>query len=62
MGGIGILFEQASSEGIYRKLSLEKLLFLSHRNQYISGMTTVMASVENKESLKDYQGKFLNLR
>ena len=59
LGGIGILFEQASSRGHIQETQFGEITFpFTIRNQYISGMTTVMASVENKESLKDYQGKF----
>ena len=59
LGGIGILFEQASSRGHKQKTQFGEITFpFTIRNQYISGMTTVMASVENKESLQDYQGKF----
>ena len=59
LGGIGILFEQASSRGHKQKTQFGEITFpFTIRNQYISGMTTVKASVENKESLKEYQNKF----
>jgi len=59
LGGIGILFEQASSRGHKQKTQFGELTFpFTIRNQYISGMTTVKGATENKESLKDYQTKF----
>lgn len=59
LGGIGILFEQASSRGHKQKTQFGELTFpFTIRNQYISGMTTVKGATENKESLKDYQSKF----
>ncbi len=59
LGGIGILFEQASSRGHKQKTQFGEITFpYTIRNQYISGITTVKAAVENKESLKEYQQNF----
>ncbi len=59
-GGLGILFEQASSRGHAQKQnSGEQLTFaFAIRNQYVSSIATVKASVENKSILIDYQRKF----
>ena len=59
LGGIGILFEQASSRGHKQKTQFGEITFPhTIRNQYISGITTVKAAVENKESIKEYQQNF----
>ena len=61
LGGIGILFEQASSRGHKQKTQFGEITFpFTIRNHYISGITTVKAAVENKESLKEYQQNFFN--
>ena len=59
LGGIGLLFEQASSRGFKQKTQFGEITFpFTIKNQYVSGMTTVKASVANKEKLKDYQNNF----
>ena len=59
-GGLALLFEQASSRGHFQKLDNGvKLSFqFTIRNQYVSSMATVKASVENKSLLFDYQKDF----
>ena len=59
LGGIGLLFEQASSRGHKQKTQFGEITFpFTIKNQYVSSMTTVKASVANKEKLKDYQSNF----
>ena len=59
MGGIGMLFEQASSRGHKQETQFGEITFpFTIRNQYISGMTTIKASVEMKDELIDYQKRF----
>ena len=61
LGGIGMLFEQASSRGHKQETRFGEITFpFTIRNQYVSGMTTVKASVELKEELKEYQRRFFN--
>jgi len=59
-GGLGILFEQASSRGHAQKQeSGERLTFaFAIRNQFVSSIATLKASVENKSILMDYQRRF----
>ncbi len=59
-GGLGILFEQASSRGhAQRQNSGEQLTFaFAIRNQYVSSIATLKAAVENKSILIDYQRNF----
>lgn len=58
-GGLGLLFEQASSRGHKQKTAFGEITFpFTIRNQYVSSMTTVKAAVENKETLRKYQQKF----
>ncbi len=59
-GGLGILFEQASSRGhVQKQRSGEQLTFpFAIRNQYISSIATLKAAVENKSILIDYQRRF----
>ena len=59
LGGIGLLFEQASSRGHKQKTQFGEITFpFTIKNQYVSGMTTIKASVANKEKLKNYQSNF----
>ena len=59
LGGIGLLFEQASSRGHKQKTQFGEITFpFTIKNQYVSSMTTIKASVANKEKLKDYQNNF----
>ena len=58
-GGLGILFEQASSRGHKQKTAFDYITFpFTIRNQYVSSMATVQAAVENKQLLRDYQKEF----
>ena len=58
-GGLGLLFEQASSRGHIQKTDLGHLTFaFTIRNQLTSSLATVRASVENKSLLQEYQREF----
>ena len=58
-GGLGLLFEQASSRGHKQKTAFGEITFpFTIRNQYVSSMTTVKAAVENKAMLRKYQQDF----
>jgi hypothetical protein len=58
-GGLGLLFEQASSRGHKQKTPFGHITFpFTIRNQYISSITTVKAAVENKAMLRKYQQDF----
>ena len=59
MGGIGMLFEQASSRGHLQENQFGKLTFpFTILNQYVSSMNTIKASVAMKDELKKYQQNF----
>ena len=58
-GGLGILFEQASSRGHVQRTSTEDITFaFTVRNQTRTGIATVRAAVENREKLLSYQREF----
>jgi hypothetical protein len=58
-GGLGLLFEQASSRGHAQKTSFGEITFpFTIRNQLVSSMTTVKAAVENRALLREYQRDF----
>ncbi|MEM9858455.1 MAG: M14 family zinc carboxypeptidase, partial [Bacteroidota bacterium] len=58
-GGLALLFEQASSRGHAQETEMGKITFpFTIRNQYISSLATIRASVENKDLLYDYQQDF----
>ncbi|WP_445384537.1 M14 family zinc carboxypeptidase [Robiginitalea sp. IMCC44478] len=58
-GGLGLLFEQASSRGHSQKTAYGTIDFpFTIRNQLVSGMATVKAAVENKNLLRKYQQDF----
>ncbi len=58
-GGLGLLFEQASSRGHKQKTPFGYMTFpFTIRNQYISSLTTVKAATENKGTLRKYQQDF----
>ncbi|MGB5481803.1 MAG: M14 family zinc carboxypeptidase [Eudoraea sp.] len=58
-GGLGLLFEQASSRGHKQKTAFGEITFpFTIRNQYTSSITTVKAAVENKDYLRSYQKEF----
>lgn len=58
-GGLGLLFEQASSRGHKQTTAFGEITFpFTIRNQYTSSITTVKAAVENKAYLREYQQSF----
>lgn len=58
-GGLGLLFEQASSRGHVQKTAYGQITFpFTIRNQFVSGMATVQAAVENKDYMHRYQKEF----
>ncbi len=58
-GGLGILFEQASSRGHKQTTAFGEITFpFTIRNQYTSSITTVKAAVENKAQMRKYQQDF----
>ncbi|MGF1558938.1 MAG: M14 family zinc carboxypeptidase [Flavobacteriaceae bacterium] len=58
-GGLGLLFEQASSRGHEQTTAFGKITFpFTIRNQYTSGMTTVKTAVANKAYMRKYQQDF----
>ena len=58
-GGLGLLFEQASSRGHVQRSVNGKITFaFTIRNQLTSSLATLRASVENKELLYKYQKDF----
>jgi hypothetical protein len=58
-GGLGILFEQASSRGHVQKTDMGEITFpFTIRNQFINSMGTVEAAVDNKKMLHKYQHDF----
>lgn len=58
-GGLGLLFEQASSRGHKQTTKFGEITFpFTIRNQYISSIATIKASVQNKAMLRKYQQDF----
>ena len=59
-GGLALLFEQASSRGHLQELDngITISFPFTIRNQYVSSMATIRASVENKSLLYNYQRDF----
>lgn len=58
-GGLGLLFEQASSRGHKQTTDFGEITFpFTIRNQYTSSITTVKAAIENKGVLRKYQQEF----
>jgi len=58
-GGLGILFEQASSRGHVQETPLGDLTFaFTIRNQFVNAIATVEAAVENKALMHSYQRDF----
>ncbi|MDO1514089.1 M14 family metallopeptidase [Maribacter confluentis] len=58
-GGLGLLFEQASSRGHRQTTAFGEITFaFTIRNQYVSGLTTVKTAVDNKEIMRKYQQDF----
>lgn len=60
LGGLAVLFEQASSRGLVQESSHHGDLTFAFtiRNQLRAAMATVRATVENQEMLRDYQREF----
>ena len=58
-GGLGLLFEQASSRGHRQKTAFGEITFpFTIRNQFTSSITTLKAAVENKAMMRNYQHDF----
>jgi len=58
-GGLGLLFEQASSRGHRQTTAFGEITFaFTIRNQYASSITTVKTAVNNKGYLRKYQQEF----
>ncbi|MET6990189.1 M14 metallopeptidase family protein [Sediminicola arcticus] len=58
-GGLGLLFEQASSRGHKQTTAFGEITFpFTIRNQFTSSITTVKAAVENKAMMRKYQQDF----
>ncbi len=58
-GGLGMVFEQASSRGHVQTTSTEPITFpFTIRNHLRTSIATVRASVENKQTLFDHQRNF----
>ncbi|MGB5435509.1 MAG: M14 family zinc carboxypeptidase [Maribacter sp.] len=58
-GGLGLLFEQASSRGHKQTTAFGEITFpFTIRNQYTSGITTVKTAVKNKAYMRKYQQDF----
>ena len=58
-GGLGLLFEQASSRGLKQKTAYGYINFpFTIRNQFVSSLATVQAAVENQNTLREYQRDF----
>ncbi|MFT6995663.1 MAG: hypothetical protein ACJA1P_002408, partial [Maribacter sp.] len=58
-GGLGLLFEQASSRGHRQTTAFGEITFaFTIRNQYTSSITTVKTAVNNKAYMRKYQQQF----
>ncbi len=58
-GGLALLFEQASSRGHVQETNYGEMTFgFTIRNQFLNGIATVEAAVDNKTLLRDYQKRF----
>ncbi len=58
-GGLALLFEQASSRGHIQETNYGEMTFgFTIRNQFLNGIATVEAAVDNKILLRDYQKRF----
>jgi len=60
LGGMAVLFEQASSRGFVQKSTHhgEVTLAFTIRNQLRTGMATVRGAIDNRETLQQYQREF----
>ena len=60
-GGVGILFEQASSRGHLQETINGPLSFpFTIKNQLLTSLSTFQAAIDNRTDLLDYQAKFYN--
>ncbi|MFT6807882.1 MAG: hypothetical protein ACJA01_001104 [Saprospiraceae bacterium] len=60
-GGLGILFEQASSRGHVQETPMGDITFpFTIRNQFVNSIATVEAAAENKGLLRSYQKDFFS--
>ena len=60
-GGVGILFEQASSRGHIQETVNGPLSFaFTIKNQLLTSLSTFKAAIDNRQALLDYQAKFYN--
>ena len=60
-GGLGLLFEQASSRGLKQTTAFGEITFaFTIRNQFVSSMTTLEAAVQNKNRMRTYQREFFD--
>ncbi len=60
-GGLGLLFEQASSRGHIQETPMGEITFaFTINNQLTSGLATIRAAVENKDLLHRYQYDFFD--
>ncbi len=58
-GSLALLFEQASSRGHMQETTTGEISFpFTIRNQFVSSMATIKASITNKELLYNYQNSF----
>ena len=58
-GGLGILFEQASSRGHVQETQMGEITFpFTIRNQFVNSIATIEAAVDNKQLLHSYQQDF----
>ena len=58
-GGLALLFEQASSRVHVQETNYGEMTFgFTIRNQFLNGIATVEAAVDNKVLLRDYQKRF----
>jgi len=60
LGGMAVLFEQASSRGFVQESSHHGKITLAFtiRNQLRTGMATVRGTIDNREKLQQYQREF----
>lgn len=60
-GTIGILFEQASSRGHLQESINGEISFpFTIRNQFLTSLSTIRGSVENRDRLNDFMQRFYN--
>lgn len=60
-GGVGILFEQASSRGHIQETINGPLSFaFTIKNQLLTSLSTFKAAIDNRQALLDYQANFYN--